>query len=76
MINRFKVSGTVKFEVEDIFAENLEDVKQRLQDQGNVLEEMESARCNGNMEVTITEIQDLGLCDIEEFYDKYLRKEV
>jgi hypothetical protein len=65
---RFKVSGEVKFCVDDIFEESLEAVQKRLENPNILDDDLEAARNHGRFELIISVIEDLGLYDMDAFY--------
>ena len=65
-LRRYKLSGVIKFSDDQVIAENLEEAKE-------VLAEVDVNVCGGTssctkIELIESKIEDLGLCDMDEFY--------
>lgn len=68
--NRFKVKGMVKFQVDDFWVADFENIDEALQNSQNIVVMIEGAAENGNLEITISEVEDLGPCDVDEYYEQ------
>lgn len=66
---RCRVKGMVKFQMDDIWGESPEDVREKLKDNKFLLREIAAHPADDDdMEFTISEIEDMGLEDMDKFY--------
>ena len=67
--HRYKVSGTVNFFVDDIFAKNPHKAREKVTE--NICDDVGYAGNNGNLEIVgELKAEDLGRCNIDKFYAK------
>ena len=63
MTNKYKATGTIRFSVDDILEETIEDARARFQHPAMLESELMAADEQNGFELISLEIEDLGPCE-------------